>query len=281
MINKKQNGLSKILTENFWAVWFLILISVVLIFTAKQDALANFVWQKYRWSQAAILLNKNDAGLAMFIGNYYFNGVIGSKEYNLDIAQRAFKKAVGINQEILWGHYQLARIYFIKGDYGMALSEINRELSANPQNLRSLYVRGLIYGYRNQAEDLEKAEQDFRRFTLWSPKEWAGYNDLAWILLKEKKYAEAEKTIKKSFGEIKEAVSNPWLWNSLGVAELNLKKYSGAANSFKKAKELAGKLTLEEWRHSYPGNNPASAEEGLSAFLKAIDENLVRAESKK
>lgn len=262
-----------------WPLWFSIGAVVIFSFFLSRDSLSRFVWQKYRWPQTALLLNRSDTDLAMLIGNYYFNGVIGSKEYNLGIAQKAFEKAVGINQKILWGHYQLARIYFIKGDYGMALSEINRELSANPENLRSLYVRGLIYGYRNQAGDLGKAEADFRRFTFWAPSEWAGYNDLAWILSKQGKYEGAEKTIKKSFSEIKEAGSNPWLWNSLGVAELNLKKYSGAAYSFKKAKELAEKLTTNDWTRAYPGNNPSTGGEGLLAFLKAIDENLKRAKN--
>lgn len=217
----------------------------------------------------------------MFIGNYYFNGVIGSREYNPDIAEKAYKKAVSINPKILWGHYQLARIYFIKGDFKGAIEEIKKELEANPENLRSLYVRGLIYGYRNQAGDLEKAEADFRRFTFWAPSEWAGYNDLAWVLSKQGKYIEAEKTINRALREISDGGSNPWLWNALGVAQLNLKKYSGAAGSFKKAKELAEKLTTNDWSRAYPGNNPSTGGEGLSAFLKAISENLRRAESRK
>ena len=217
----------------------------------------------------------------MFIGNYYFNGVIGGGKYNPDVAFKAYKKAVSINPKILWGHYQLARIIFIKGNYNEALVEINKELEANPENLRSLYVRGLIYGYRNQAGDLAKAEADFFRFTKWAPKEWAGYNDLAWILSKQGKYEEAKDVIAAAFREIRESENNPWLWNALGEAGLNLKKYTGAADSFKKAKELAEKLTINDWARAYPGNNPASAEEGLSAFIAAIEENLRRAENKK
>ncbi len=279
MAKKKQNELSQVLTENFWSIWFLVIVSLILVFVAKQDVLAKLSWQKYRSANLAIILDRSDVDLAMFIGNYYFNGVIRGGEYNPDIAFKAYKKAVSINPKILWGHYQLARIYFIKGDYVGAISEINRELEANPENLRSLYVRGLIYGYRNQAGDLEKAEVDFRRFTLWAPSEWAGYNDLAWILSKQGKYIEAEKTINLALKEVSDGGNNPWLWNALGVAELNLKKYSGAANSFKKAKKLAEKLTSKDWQRSYPGNNPASSKEGLSAFIAAIEENLRRAEN--
>ncbi len=243
--------------------------------------MANLLWQKYHLPQMAILLNRSDADLAMFIGNYYFNGVIGGGEYNPDIAFKAFKKAVSINPKILWGHYQLARIYFVKGNFDKAMEEIDKELETNPENLRSLYVRGLIYGYRNQVGDLEKAEADFRRFILWAPKEWAGYNDLAWILSKQGRYAEAEKTINLALKEALGVKNNPWLWNALGVAELNLKKYSGAADSFRKAKELAEKLTINDWARAYPGNNPLSAEDGLAAFIAAVKENLHRAESKK
>ena len=253
---------------------FVIIVSVSIY--AGRDSLASFVWQKYRSPQIAILLDRSNAELAMFIGNFYFNSVIGGGEYNPDLAGKAYKKAVAINPKILWGHYQLARIAFVKGDYEQALEEITKELEANPENLRSLYIRGLIYGYRNQVGDLEKAEADFRRFTEWAPKEWAGYNDLAWILLKQGKYKETEKIVNQALKEALGAENNPWLWNALGVAQLNLKKYSRARDSFTKAKELAQNLTLADWRVAYPGNNPEQAESGLKAFHTAIEENLRR-----
>lgn len=281
MTKKKQNELSKVLIQNFWSIWFLVVVSLILIFVAKQDALAKLLWQKYGRPDIAVLLVRRDAEFAMLLGNYYFGQTLGKSEYDLAKAERAFRKAVVADPKILWGHYQLARIIFIKGNFNEAVGEINKELEANPENLRSLYVRGLIYGYRNQPGDLDKAESDFRRFTKWAPKEWAGYNDLAWILSKQGKYEEAEKIINLALKEALGAKNNPWLWNALGVAQLNLKKYSGAANSFKKAGELAEKLTQEEWHRSYPGNNPASAEKGLSAFIAAIEENLRRTESKK
>lgn len=260
-----------------WSLWFGVGAVIVFLFFISRDSLARLAWQKYRWPHVAILLDRSDANLAMFIGSYYFNGLMGIGEYNTGIAKKAYTKAISINPQILWGHYQLARIYFVKGDSIKALEYINKELFANPENLRSLYVRGLIYGYRGQAGDLEKAEADFRRFTGWVPKEWAGYNDLAWILSKQEKYEEAGEIIKQAFREVSGAEVNPWLWNALGVAELNLKKYPAAADSFKKAKKLAENLTEKEWRISYPGNDPSTSSEGLAAFISAINENLYRA----
>lgn len=245
-------------------------------FLFVQDSLARLAWQKYGWPDVALRLVRGDSKFAMQLGSFYFGGTIGRSEYDLERAERAYRRAVAVKPDILWGHYQLARIYFVKGDFVRALEEINAELKTNPENLRSLYVRGLIYGYRNFPGDLGKAEADFRRFTQWAPKEWAGYNDLAWILSKNQKFSEAAAAIEQAFHEIPEGKNNPWLWNSLGVAELNLKSYADAQTSFKKALTLAEKLTPAEWRRAYPGNDPASAESGLDQFKKALTRNLER-----
>src|SRR3989344_6442621 len=208
-----------------------------------------------------------DAGFLMRQGNFYFNG----GAYDLEKAERAFQRAVRIEPGILWGHYQLARIYFVKGNSAKAIEEINKELEANPENLRALYVRVLIYGFSGR---FGEAEEDFRRFTMWAPKEWAEYNDLAWILAKEGKYAEAEKAAQEGIKEALDGNKNPWLWNSMGVAQLNLKKYSEAKKSFEAVKKLAQNLTLQEWQRAYPGNNPEESARGLDAFKIAVQANF-------
>lgn len=249
---------------------------ILLGFLLVRDSLARMAWQRYGRADTALALNRGDAGLAMQLGNYYFGGTIGRSEYDPERAEQAYRRAVAVKPGILWGHYQLARIYFVGGNYDLALEEINKELEANPENLRSLYIRGLIYGYRNFPGDLEKTEADFRRFTRWAPKEWAGYNDFAWVLSRSGKYNEAKEAILLAFRQVRDGEKNPWLWNSLGVAELNLGDYPGARLSFLKAKELAEKLTISEWGQAYPGNNPANAAAGLQAFREAIEENLRR-----
>ena len=243
-------------------------------FLLSQDAIARLAWQRYGNVPVALTLVSRNAELAMQIGNYYF----GRGGYDLERAERGYQKALRAQPGILWGHYQLARIHFVRGDYEKAREEISGELAANPQNLRSLYVRGLIYGYRGYPGDFAKAEEDFRRFTKWAPKEWAGYNDLAWVLAKQGKHREAKQVIEAAFQEVPTAGENPWLWNSLGVAELNLKEYREANAAFIKAKELAEGLTPADWQGAYPGNNPSEAASGLTAFRAAIEENLRRAQ---
>ena len=262
-------------------VWVSISALLLFGFLLSQDALARLAWHRLNRPDVALALVRRDAEFAMLLGNYYFGQTLGKSEYDLARAERAFRRAVAADPKILWGHYQLARIYFVKGRHNLALEEVAKELEANPENLRSLYVRGLIYGHRGFPGDLEKAEADFRRFVQWAPKEWAGYNDLAWILSKRAKYHEAAEVIRVAFSAVSDADQNPWLWNALGVAELNLKKYAAAANSFEKAKELAEKLTTNDLARAYPGNNPSTSDEGLSAFIAAIEENLRHTESRK
>jgi len=242
-----------------------------LFILSKRDTLAPIAWQRYHNPQIALFLDQHNAPLAMAIGNFYFNG----GAYDLVSAESAYRKALAIDPKILWGHFQLARIIFVKGDFDGALSEINKELEANPENLRSLYVRGLIYGYRSQPGDLAKAEADYRRFIQWVPTEWAGYNDLAWILTKESKFQDVKNIIDTALAKASYGQENPWLWNNLGVAQLNLAEYSDATISFTKAQAYAEKLTEADWVKSYPGNNPQSASTGLTAFKNAIQEQVI------
>ena len=243
----------------------LVLVALLLF----SNAIAETAWRDYRVPHAAFYLPHRNGALTLEIGNYYF----GVGEYDLENAEQAYRKALSIDRKILWGHYQLARVHFMQGRHDAALLEVNRELEANPENLRSLYVRGLIQANRG---DLAAAEEDFRRFTLWASKEWAGYNDLAWVLSKRGEHAEAKAAIKKAFTEVPDAGANPWLWNALGVTELNLGNRGAARKAFGMAEALAAKLTEAEWRAAYPGNDPGDALSGVAAFQAAIAENLRR-----
>ncbi len=251
-------------------VFVSIFVLVFLIFSATRDTLASFAWQKYRSAPFALALVRDDAEIAMNIGDYFFGG----GGYNLGLSEQAYQKALVVAPGILWGHYQIARIRFVRGEYELALKEIEGELLSNPANLRSLYVRGLIYAYRGAPGDLLLAENDFMQFIAWAPTEWAGYNDLAWIFIREEKYGQAIEAVDKAFANAHGAEENPWLWNMKGVAELNLEKYGRAEVSFSRASALALALHEAEWRKAYPGNASADATEGLKQFRDSITKNL-------
>lgn len=255
---------------------------VVWFATPVPTAVAHVAWQRWHMPQLALILDRRDAPLAMVIGNYYYGTVAAGNAapaYDPALAARAFERALAIEPGILWGHYALARIYFARGDFADALSEINAELAANPENRRALYVRGLIYGYRNLPGDLALAEGDFRNFNAWAPSEWAGYNDLAWILAKEGKYADVEALMQTAFAQVPGGKANPWLWNELGVAQLALGDAAAARASLENAQAYAASLTQADWYRAYSGDNPVADAGGLAAFKAGIAENLAKAEA--
>lgn len=263
----------------FWRFGVCAVILGFFIFISARDTLADLAWQKFGRPDLALILVRKNADLAMLLGNYYFGETLGKSEYDLEKAKRAFVKAVAASPGILWGHYQIARIHFVRREFMEALREINEELKANPENLRSLYVRGLIYGYRKYSGDLLRAEDDFRRFTEWAPTEWAGHNDLIWVLLKQQKYQEALEASRIAFIRARGAETNPWLWSGKGLALLNLEMKKESVRSFEKALETSETLSESDWVKAYPGNNPASAPEGLGSFKKALRDNLASAEN--
>lgn len=244
-----------------------ILFASSITYLAVGDVLAELLLRRYELKFPALFLIQDNEEIAFEIGSLYFNEKISIPI----LAKLAFYKALTANPQKQFAHYQLARIYFVEGKYETALLEINEELRLFPENLRSLYVRGLIYGYQG---NLDAAEADFARFVVWAPKEWAGYNDLAWIQLKAMRPERARGTLKNAFQVVPEAETNPWLLNSLGVAEMNLGNRGAAFIAFEKAKTLADVMTEEEWASAYPGNNPKSQKGGFEAFRKAIVKNL-------
>lgn len=83
----------------YWRFRVTILVLALFAFLAAQNTLARIAWQKYRAPAVALFLDRGDAQLAMQIGNYYFNG----GRYDLEIVERAYRKAVAIDPKVLWG----------------------------------------------------------------------------------------------------------------------------------------------------------------------------------
>ena len=216
---------------------------------------------------AAYYLNVYDAHLAVMTGDhYFFKGA-----YDLARAEHAYRHALWLDPHIRTAHYQLARIHFVQGNLARATTEIEQESANDPYTLRWHYVRGLI---RIAQGNLAGAEQDFRVFVAWSPGDWGGYNDLAHVLAKEGKYTDAAAVITEALNKVPNGKDIPWLWNTLGVAQLNQLYYKEAMNSFLHARSLATTLTPAQWQRAYSANDPSEASASITRFVAAIDANI-------
>lgn len=249
-------------------LWVSVTVVVLFGFLIGRDALAIIAWHRYGRVGIAIALNRRNAELAMQIGNYYFNG----GAYDLEEAEQAYRKAIEINPSTPLAHYQLGRIRFLRGDFGEAIRYINAELELHPEIPNSFYVRGLINGY---AARYPEAARDFEKFIELVPEQWAGYNDLAWILAKQGKFREAEAAVVRAFERLpEERRRNVWLWTSLGVARMNLGEYDRAKESLDTARSIAEDMTPEYFWSAYPGNNQKEAPRAFGEFLAALHFNL-------
>jgi len=255
------------------AVWF---------YTLVPTMAARYVWERYHVGTLALMLDRTDASLAYNIGAYYFGnqsaiGGMGARPYDLVLAERAFTKTISLAPTHTLARYMRARIEFIHSDFDAALADLNAELALYPENKKTLYMRALVYTYRGLPGDLVFAEQDFRAFVAWAPREWAGYNDLAYVLAKEKRYAEAAAVLKEGIATADGGAENPWFWNTLGVMELNMQNPSAALAAFTKAQTFAAALTDADWQRAYPGNDPVRARDGIEAMQSGIERNKAAA----
>ncbi|MCE9644330.1 tetratricopeptide repeat protein [Candidatus Parcubacteria bacterium] len=214
----------------------------------------------------ALALAPEDASLAYRAGNFY----LGENAHDLKKAEELYKRALDLGYpEPGYIHFGLSRVYFFQGRYSKAIEAINETLRLDSSIHNAYYMRGLVYGYRN---NLSEAEGDFARYLELEPESWAGANDLCWIYFRQGRYKDVLTVAEKALSYHPE---NPWLQNSLGVALLNLGEREEARSALEKA--LAGfkAMTPEEWGRAYPGNDARYHPQGLAGSLRSVEKNLL------
>jgi len=194
-------------------------------------------------------------------------------QYDVEEAENFFKQAVKLDPELLYVHHQLARIAFLKGDFVTALFQINLQIQRHAEETpNSYYVRGLIEGYMG---DYGAAAKDYEEFLKVDPYNWAAVNDYAWVLLKDNRPQEAADATEEALVFFPE---NPWLLNSSAIALYEIGAIEKALERVQKAWAHVQNVQEKEWLHSYPGNDPAIADQGIATFRTAVEENMHRIE---
>src|SRR3989344_6212157 len=209
---------------------------------------------------------------AYAFGERHFNG---QDVYNYDIlrAEYFFREALRRDADIPYLHHEMARIHFLQGDFLNAIQEINLQIQLHGTTTpNSYYVRGLIEGYMG---DYAAAAKDYEEFLKVDPRNWAGINDYAWVLLKDNRPQEAADATEKALVFFPE---NPWLLNSSAIALYEIGDIEKALERVQKAWVHVQNMGEREWLHSYPGNDPAIADQGIATFRTAVEDNMHRIE---
>lgn len=270
----KKSAWGSVVREHIFSIVGLVCIYLYLCFlvlflvspTPLYQQSVRMLWDGH-YTSVAYFLNWHDADLAKRIGDYYFS----MHAYNLHRAEASYELSVRLDSQKPQAHYQLSRVYFVEGRFADAIDQVNAELDSNPTFGRSYYVRGLIEMSKG---DLILAESDFKHFVFLAPAEWGGYNDLAFVLAKEGKYEESEAVVRSAFENAIGADGVAWLWNSLGLAQLNQHKNAEAKASFERARALSQTLTRAQWYGAYSANDPRVIDESIASFQRAIEANI-------
>lgn len=202
-------------------------------------------------------------------GNRHFDASADADAYDISRAEYMYQHALALDPTMPFIYHQLARIAFLQDNLPLALSYIDVQIqNEGDKTPNSYYVRALIEGYMG---NYPSAESDYAHYLAYDPINWAAVNDYSWVLLKDKKPAQADAAIE---GVLSYFPSNPWLLNSDAIALSEMGDATTAKVRIDAAAQAISTLTPQSWSAAYPGNDPGIAGEGLDAFSAAVAENM-------
>jgi tetratricopeptide (TPR) repeat protein len=224
-------------------------------------------WAIGEYENTAYFFNPSPAR-AFSYGERHFDAS-DPADYDINRAEYFFELAAAKDPTLPYLYHELARISFLRGNFTLALSQINFQISLHGDSEpASYYVRGLIEGYMGDYND---AANDYTHFLQFEPHNWAAKNDDAWVLLKAERYQDALAITQSG---LVDTPDNPWLLNSEATALFELGKYDQALAADSLAAAWAQQVTPQDWTTAYPGNDPSIAPEGIASFQAAIAENI-------
>jgi len=205
---------------------------------------------------------------AFAIGERHFNGSDPAL-YDIDRASYFFEQAARVEPNLPYLYHERARIAFLRGDFQSALTLINAQIALEGESEpNSYYVRGLIEGYMQK---YDAAAKDYEQFLKTDPNNWAAINDYSWVLLKANRAKDAFYATSQG---LKTFPDNPWLLNSNAIALYEMGDLKDAKLVAARAVLMSKKVTVADWLHAYPGNDPKVAEQGVETFKQATEVNM-------
>lgn len=193
------------------------------------------------------LLNNNAAVIQEQIENeetknQYNRAIEEYTKGNLEMAEELYKEIISNNKHFYAAQYNLAKVYFDRGDYDMVLNELSalvEEIKATNSSennkkllLLSKNILGSIYYYK---EDFKTALGQFNEIILLDPGFSEAYFNIGIVKEKEKELSEAITNFEKA-QELNP--SNPETHYHLGILNLLTGNKDSAISSFKKVTEL-------------------------------------------
>jgi tetratricopeptide (TPR) repeat protein len=251
-----------ILSHTLAAVLIIVLLIVVYFSLGRLQVPMRNIYEDISFSIAP------SGEKAFAYGEAHFNAK-DPAEYDIDRASRFFQAAVRLDPTLPYVHHEIARIYFLHGDFGNAMQQIDIQIQQEgDRTANSYYIRGLIEGYMGAYAD---SANDYEHFLKSDPYNWAALNDYSWVLLKGGRIQDAFFATSKG---LERFPANPWLLNSNAIALYEMGYIKDAKTQAAQALKGSENVTVADWLHAYPGNDPKIAQAGVEAFKKATAANM-------
>jgi serine/threonine-protein kinase len=106
----------------------------------------------------------------------------------IDEAEINCRRAAELNQRLPAVYVTLARIHNGRGQYNLALQEIQQALQLEPLNTDALLSQAAVFASMGQEE---KAETTYRKAAGLRPQEWSGHYELGVFYFRHRRYADA------------------------------------------------------------------------------------------
>lgn len=173
-------------------------------------------------------------GGAMWLGHsrgYLVHGQYGVSRLDggkTDEAIAELQTAIRQQPNYLPAHYELARAYWIKGDFASAENELKRIIQLDPKDERSYFSLGMAY---LEDKHPQPARESFTQLLRLNPNSADAHFGLAEVSSMEKKYPEALEEYKLT---AKLDSDYDGVYQEMGLVQAKLKLYDDAIASFLK-----------------------------------------------
>ena len=106
----------------------------------------------------------------------------------IDEAERTCKRAAELNSQLPAVYVTLARVHNGKGQYNLALQEIQQALKLEPRDPDALLGEATVFASMGQED---KAETTYKKAAALRPQRWDGYYELGVFYYQQRRYTDA------------------------------------------------------------------------------------------
>ena len=106
----------------------------------------------------------------------------------IDEAEKDCRRAAELNNQLPAVYVTLARVHNGKGQYNLALQEIQQALKLEPLDPDALLSEAAVYASMGQAD---RAESTYKKAAALRPHDWNGYYELGVFYYRQRRYTEA------------------------------------------------------------------------------------------